>query len=273
MNAEKLVKGGIAKADQAKSSILTNLKAQREKKAKSAPKLDPAPVPEIAAPPPLSKREKAAKAAEARAAKRTKIKGKQPPAAVAPAAVAPEVAPAAARGRSATRTKGAASSSSGVAAGPTPTPAPTQRVGAGPMAKRPASAAKAEPALEVVVAPAPKKPTRGRSSSAATAAQPADTPAPKRLAKAPNDPYKTRANLEYIAANLIEAVKIDGFDVQDAARALDLHKSLAGATEKETKAIERKMGQIWKDNSDALASFNTRLRADQRVQAKRQKKA
>ena len=45
-------RGRFAKPDNAKvrASLLTNLKAQREKKAKSAPKLDPAPVPEIVAP-------------------------------------------------------------------------------------------------------------------------------------------------------------------------------------------------------------------------------
>jgi hypothetical protein len=150
--------------------------------------------------------------------------------------------------------------------------------------------------LAVVVAPAPKRTARGRSSSAtppavptnptarsrskdkattssaAAAEQPADTPVPKRLAKEPDDPYKTRANLEYIAANLVEAVKIDGFNAQDADRALTLYKAAKGANEKELKAIEKEMGTIWKANGEALASYNARLRADKKAQEKENKK-
>jgi hypothetical protein len=247
------VKGKFLRASGEK--VRATLKAARDLKAKSAPKLDPAPIPEKLEPP-ATKQGLAAKAAEARAMRRSRLNGKQQP-----AAVAPEVAPAAARAksRSASRTKGAASSSSGAAA---------------------------EPSLAVVVAPAPKRPARGRSSSAtpptvpaepparsrskdkaatppaAAAEQPADTPAPKRQAKAPDEAFKTRANLEYIAANMLEAVKIDGFDVDDAVRALTLQRAREGATDKENKAIDKEMGKIWRDNSKAIAAFNAREKAD-----------
>ena len=165
------------------------------------------------------------------------------------------------------------------------------------MAKRPPSTPKADPPLEVVVVPAPKsRPTRGRSTSAtppavpaepparsrskdkattpsaAAAEQPADTPAPKRQTKAPDEPFKTRASLEYIAANLLEAVKIDGFDVQDAVRALTLEKSRKGASDKENKAIDKEMGHIWKANGDAIAAFNAREKAYKKSREKDNKR-
>jgi hypothetical protein len=152
-----LVKGKFLKAKG--ENVRATLKAARDLKANSAPKLNPAPIPENLAPPPLSKREKAAKAAEARAAKRTKVIGKQSQPAVAPAAVAPEVAPAAkarAKSRSASSTPGAASSSPSAAAETTTVPPAETKT-----TKRIRSKSKPiTPPIEVIVAP---RPTRGRS--------------------------------------------------------------------------------------------------------------
>jgi uncharacterized protein YfkK (UPF0435 family) len=92
------------------------------------------------------------------------------------------------------------------------------------------------------------------------------------LKKEPDEPFKTRANLEYIAANLLEAVKIDGFDVEDAARAMTLHRKREGASDKELKAIDKEMGKIWKDNAEAIAAFNARERADKKARERENKK-
>jgi hypothetical protein len=70
----------------------------------------------------------------------------------------------------------------------------------------------------------------------------------------------------------LEAVKIDGFDVQDAVRALTLERSRKGASDKENKAIDKEMGQIWRDNGDAIAAFNAREKADKKAQEKENKK-
>jgi hypothetical protein len=144
-----LVKTRFTEANQAKSraSILTNLKAQRDKRAKSAPKLDPTPVPEVVAPKPTGK---------GRASKPTG-KGRPPKGAIIGKQPVPEiVAPAAVRGRSksATRTPEAASSSSGATAETT---------------KRLRSKSKpSTPPIEVIVAP---RPTRGRSIDAGPASR------------------------------------------------------------------------------------------------------
>jgi hypothetical protein len=95
---------------------------------------------------------------------------------------------------------------------------------------------------------------------------------PKQLKKEPDEQFKTRANLEYIAANLLEASIIDGFDVEDAARAMTLHRKRAGASDKELKAIEKEMGTIWKANAGAIAAFNARERADKKAREKENKK-
>ena len=70
----------------------------------------------------------------------------------------------------------------------------------------------------------------------------------------------------------MEAVKIDGFNAQDAVRALNLYQAAKGANEKELKAIEKEMGTIWKANGEALASYNARLKADKKAQEKENKK-
>jgi hypothetical protein len=70
----------------------------------------------------------------------------------------------------------------------------------------------------------------------------------------------------------LEAVKIDGFDVQDAVRALTLEKSRKGASDKENQAITKEMGKIWRDNAVAIAAFNKREKADKKAQEKENKK-
>ena len=75
-----------------------------------------------------------------------------------------------------------------------------------------------------------------------------------------------------MSANLLEAVKIDGFDAQDAVRALDLERARKGASEKENQAITKEMGRIWRDNAEAIAAFNEREKADKRAQKKENKK-
>ena len=63
---------------------------------------------------------------------------------------------------------------------------------------------------------------------------------------------------------MLEAVKIDVFDVDDAVRALTLQRAREGATDKENKAIDKEMGRIWRDNSKAIAAFNAREKADKK---------
>ena len=70
----------------------------------------------------------------------------------------------------------------------------------------------------------------------------------------------------------MEAVKIDGFDVIDADRALTLYRAREGATEKEIKAIDKEMGRIWKSNVDAINAFNAREKADKKSREKENKK-
>jgi hypothetical protein len=70
----------------------------------------------------------------------------------------------------------------------------------------------------------------------------------------------------------VEAVKIDGFNAQDAVRALDLYRAREGATEKEIKAIDKEMGRIWKANGDAINDFNAREKADKKSREKENKK-
>jgi hypothetical protein len=198
-----------------------------------------------------------------------------------------------------------------------PAAAKAKAGGAGPISKRPASTSvsKAEkkdragskppdsptpedPPLQVVVAPAPKRPTRGRSSSATpptvpessksrsrskddnatassskTAPEQEDTPAPKRQgAKEPDEPFRTRGSLAYIAANMLEAVKIDGFDGADAVRAIKLEASRKGASDKENKEIDKEMKEIWERNGEAIKAFNKREAADRKSQEKDNKK-
>lgn len=265
--AEPKVKGKFLRASGEK--MRATLKAARDLKANSAPKMNPTPIPEKQAPPPATKQGLAATAAETRANKKLRLNGKQP--AEAPA-VAP--APARAKSRSASRTKGAASSSSGVASGPTPAPAPTQRVGAGPMAKRPPSAAKAEPTLDVVVAPAAKRPARGRSSSATPQAAPAEPPARSKSraksAAAAEQPADTplvkfkpasRLLVSEIAGKILEAVKIDGFNREDAAEAAKLLKQLEGAGRREATPLQDKLRGLYQKNYKAMKSWEARQKA------------
>ena len=71
---------------------------------------------------------------------------------------------------------------------------------------------------------------------------------------------------------MLEAVKIDGFDVDDAVRALTLQRAREGATEKEIKAIDKEMGQIWKANGGAINDFNAREKADKKSREKDNKR-
>ena len=108
------------------------------------------------------------------------------------------------------------------------------------------------------------------ASSSTTAPEPADTPAPKRKeTKAPEEPFKARASINYIAANLLEAVKIDGFDVEDAVRALTLERARKGASDKENKAIDKEMKNIYDDNWEAIEAFNQREAADKKNQGQK----
>jgi hypothetical protein len=70
----------------------------------------------------------------------------------------------------------------------------------------------------------------------------------------------------------LEAVDVDGFDIQDAVQALTLERARKGATDKENAAIDKEMGRIWKANAGALTAFNARLRADKKAQEKENKK-
>ena len=71
---------------------------------------------------------------------------------------------------------------------------------------------------------------------------------------------------------MLEAVKIDGFDVEDAVRALTLERSRKGASDKENKAIDKEMKNIYERNQKAIQAFNRREAADKKSQEKEKKK-
>ena len=71
---------------------------------------------------------------------------------------------------------------------------------------------------------------------------------------------------------MLEAVKIDGFDNEDAVRALKLEVSRKGANDKEIKAIDKEMKEIYIRNWKAIQAFNKREAADRKSQEKENKK-
>ena len=74
-----------------------------------------------------------------------------------------------------------------------------------------------------------------------------------------------------IAQNILEAVKIDGFDREDAARALKLVQQLEGADRNETKKLHDQLRGIYQTNWSAMKSYNARDETERRVDPKRQK--
>ena len=71
---------------------------------------------------------------------------------------------------------------------------------------------------------------------------------------------------------MLEAVKIDGFDGEDAVRAIKLEASRKGASDKEIKEIEKEQQEIYNRNWEAIKAFNKREKADKQSQAKENKK-
>ena len=71
---------------------------------------------------------------------------------------------------------------------------------------------------------------------------------------------------------MLEAVKIDGFDGEDAVRAIKLEASRKGANDKEIKEIDREMKDIYSRNWKAIQAFNKREAADRKSQEKENKK-
>jgi hypothetical protein len=74
-----------------------------------------------------------------------------------------------------------------------------------------------------------------------------------------------------IAQNILEAVKIDGFDREDAVRALKLVQQLEGADRNETKKLQDQLRGIYQTNWPAMKTYNARDVAERRVDPKRQK--
>ena len=70
---------------------------------------------------------------------------------------------------------------------------------------------------------------------------------------------------------MLEVVKIDGFDVQDAVRALTLERTRKGASDKENRDIDKEMKNIYDRNWEAIKAFNKREAADRKSQEKEHK--
>ena len=64
----------------------------------------------------------------------------------------------------------------------------------------------------------------------------------------------------------MEAVEIDGFDVEDAVRALELTRALKGASDKEAGKIQNQMKAIYQANWKAIKAYNVREAADRKSQ-------
>jgi hypothetical protein len=140
----------------------------------------------------------------------------------------------------------------------------------------------AKPSLAVVVAPAPKRAARDRSSSATTPAVPAEPPARSRSRTKDKDPADTPAPkatgpfkpaskllVNEIAGKILEAVKIDGFDREDAVKAVKILQQLEDADRKETTKLNDQLRGLYRDNYKAMKSYNAREAADGK--SKRQK--
>ncbi len=67
---------------------------------------------------------------------------------------------------------------------------------------------------------------------------------------------------------MLDAVKINGFDVEDAVRALTLERSRKGASDKENKAIDQEMKKIYERNQKAIQAFNRREAAGKKSREK-----
>ncbi len=83
----------------------------------------------------------------------------------------------------------------------------------------------------------------------------------------PKEKFKRPARLlvNEIAQRILEAVKVDGFDREDAVKALKVLQQMEGADRKETIKMQDQLRGIYRDNWKAMKSYNSR------EDAKRQK--
>jgi hypothetical protein len=90
----------------------------------------------------------------------------------------------------------------------------------------------------------------------------------------PKEQFKPASRLlvNEIAQNILEAVKVDGFDRGDAVKALKVLQQMEGADRKETTRLQDELRGIYKDNWPAMKSFNARDAAEKKsLEPKRQK--
>ncbi len=139
------------------------------------------------------------------------------------------------------------------------------------------------------MAPAPKKskPSRGRSASAppiesnpgeqarSKSAQKVapTTPAPEVDKAIPKEKFKPASRLlvNEIAQNILEAIKVDGFDREDAVKALKVLKQLENADRKETMKLQDQLRGLYASKWSAMKTYNARDAAERREEAKRQR--
>ena len=71
---------------------------------------------------------------------------------------------------------------------------------------------------------------------------------------------------------MLEAVKIDGFDGEDAVRAIKLEASRKDASDKEIKEIDKEKKEIYERNWGSIKAYNQREAADRKSREKDNKK-
>ena len=89
----------------------------------------------------------------------------------------------------------------------------------------------------------------------------------------PKDKFKSASRLLVgeIAENLLLAVKVDGFDRDDAVKALKALQQLEGADGKERIRIQDELRGYYQKNWSAMKTYNARDALERREVPKRQK--
>ncbi len=78
--------------------------------------------------------------------------------------------------------------------------------------------------------------------------------------------------LNEVADRILEAVKIDGFDREDAKKVLQTVKAMEGANPKELNELRNQVKELYKRNWAAMKSYNARWLADKKSQEKKNDK-
>ena len=63
---------------------------------------------------------------------------------------------------------------------------------------------------------------------------------------------------------MLEAVKIDGFDPEDARKVLEIAKAMDGADSKALNEMKHKLKELYAKNYEAVKRHNARLRANEK---------